>query len=142
MMRALVRSAICALFCAALLLMGAAAPSSAAELPRLTPSQVLANPDAFAGKRIVVEGLLDNAGTNFFTDLRLVLKDVEGSGALFVQPWLPLEAPPGPGAGPEPETLAAYLDKRVILQGIYQQDNIPRVGRTRVLVVESARRVE
>src|SRR5262245_17993985 len=101
MMRALVRSDIGALFCAALLAMGAAAPSPAAELPRLTPSQVLANPEAFAGKRIVVEGLLDNAGTNFFTDLRLVLKDIEGSGALFVQPWLPLEVPPGPGgAGP------------------------------------------
>src|SRR5262245_24526289 len=112
-MRASMRSAIGASFCAALVAMSGAAPGPAAELPRLTPSQVLANPQAFTGKRIVVEGLLDNAGTNFFTDLRLVLKNVEGSGAIFVQPWLPLEVPPGPGgAGPEPETLAAYLNKR------------------------------
>jgi len=122
----------------------AAAQAPAAE-QRLTPSQVLANPDAYADKRITVEGLLVNEGSNFFTDLRVVLKDASDaqSGAIHVRPWLPLELPPGPpGAAPGRETLAAYLGKRVILQGTYRDDVVRGVGQTKVLVVESARRVE
>src|SRR5262245_44530243 len=110
-----------------------APPDAAAQAPaaeagaeeRLTPSQLLANRDAYADKRIAVEGLLVNEGTNFFTDLRLVLKDANGaqSGAIHVRPWLPFELPPGPpGAAAGRETLAAYLGKRVILQGTYRDD--------------------
>jgi len=96
-------------------------------------------PEAYFGRRIEVSGQLENAGTNYFTDLRVVLEDSEGN-AIYVTPWLPLEFPPSPPgvSRPRPPTLSDYLGKRVKLVAILEHTTFKGIGEVYSLRVKSA----
>lgn len=82
----------------------------------LTPGQAQSIDDSSSTVR--VRGVLTNVGTNYFTDLRVVIADPTrpGEASLIVQPWLPTEVRPRPG-GTKPPVLSDFLDKEVILTG-------------------------
>jgi M6 family metalloprotease-like protein len=81
------------------------------------------DPAAYAGKLLKVDGTLDNAGKNYFTDRRLVLRQAEGGGSVPVQwPGLPLEVPRPPGASTSrPATLSDYLGQKVEVVGVLER---------------------
>jgi hypothetical protein len=87
---------------------------------------------------------LVNQGTNYFTDLQVILKDGDekSAGGVRVQPWLPTELPPRRSGSKSPATLSDYLGKRVVLEGVLT-DGAGQDGRsTKVLRVNRARIVE
>jgi hypothetical protein len=90
--------------------------------PVVALSRLAAKPASFAGRPLTVKGVLNNAGSNYFTDLKLVLSD--GGSAVAVLPWLPLEVPPRrPGAaGDRPAVLSDYLGKQVKITGSLRKD--------------------
>jgi hypothetical protein len=76
------------------------------------------SPQQYAGGVVVVYGMLRNAGTNYFTDLDLVLEDW-GGAKIPVRPWVPLEVPP-PRLQEErerPHVLSDFLNKTLLLKG-------------------------
>lgn len=75
-------------------------------------------PATYLDRTVIVTGRLDNAGANYFTDLRIVLSDSSGA-ALAVQPWLPASVPPPRPGMPakRPAVLSDYLGKTVKLTG-------------------------
>jgi hypothetical protein len=111
---------------------------------KVTPTELLEKKDELTNKPVTVEGTLSNSGKNFFTDLRVVLKDNKDAAAgVLVQPWLPLEVPPGPaGAGPSTQTLADYLGKKVVINGALTDGVVKNVGATKVLRVDTVRVVD
>jgi hypothetical protein len=96
-------------------------------------------PADFAGKLVLLEGTLVNEGKNYFTDLRVVLKDKEGN-RIHVRPWLPMEMPPGPPGmkGTRP-TLSQYLNKQVELTGTVEKGALRALGEVHQVVVKQAR---
>jgi hypothetical protein len=114
-----------------------------AEAPLVTVEALASSPDQYLGKTVRVKGTLENQGTNYFTDMRLVLKDAEGH-FVHVRPWLPFETPPAaPNApGRRPDTLSRYLGKTVELLAAVDRDTVRRLGEVHLLVVESAKVVE
>jgi len=97
------------------------------------------SPESYLDRSVRITGTLTNAGTNYFTDTRIVLVDDE-EREIYVQPWLPLSVPPSPrGAGAEKDTLARYLDKTVELTGIWKEGRLEQVGRAHFLEVSAAR---
>ncbi len=102
-----------------------------------------ASPQDFSGEPLRIVGILDNEGTNYFTDLRVVLKDDAGD-KIYVRPWLPMSTPPSPivGGDAEPETLSQFLGKRVELTAVVERGTLKRVGEVYLLNVESCRVVE
>jgi hypothetical protein len=129
---------IAAAFCVAALV------NAQTATDKVTPSELLAKKDQFTNQPVTVEGTLSNSGNNFFTDLRVVLKDnKESAEGVLVQPWLPLEVPPGPNSGgPSVKTLADYLGKKVVITGVLTNDVVKNVGATKVLRVNSAHIVD
>ncbi|MDP2806531.1 MAG: hypothetical protein Q8O74_00140 [bacterium] len=85
---------------------------------RLKLSQLSANQEKYADKLIEVKGELNNAGVNYFTDLRVTLGDGQGN-SIRVQPWLPISVPPPRPGGPRnrPALLSDYLGKKLRLSG-------------------------
>lgn len=75
-------------------------------------------PERYEYDEVIVSGLLKNAGTSYFSDLRLVLEDPDGR-QVRVKPWVPLEVPPPRrgGGGERPSVLSDYLDRVVLLRG-------------------------
>ena len=70
--------------------------------------------DEYLGKVIRVTGKLENIGKNYFTDLRVVLRDCRYDNTMvYVRPWLPLELPPAAPGAPQkrPVTLTEFLGK-------------------------------
>jgi hypothetical protein len=118
-------------------------PAGGAEgaSPRATVKAIAADPGAWLDRPATLTGVLTNEGTNYFTDLRVVLKDAEGR-TLPVKPWLPAALPPGPASGPRPRTLAQYLGKRVELQASVRRGELRASGSTYYLEVRSARVVD
>ncbi|MFQ5526325.1 MAG: hypothetical protein ACE5GX_08685 [Thermoanaerobaculia bacterium] len=118
---------------------GTAAEDPAEEPEAQEIAAVAEDPSSYQAGKLRLEGVLDNLGKNFFTDLRVVLKDEDGS-FLYVRPWLPTHLPPAPpGAGVErPEILTDYLGKRVALTATVQSGRLRSVGETFLLVVEGA----
>lgn len=104
----------------------------------ITPSEALADSKAENGAVVKVVGTLENAGTNYFTDRRLVLKEVDGEGEINVQAWLPMTAQPSTDPGKRREVMSDYLGKKVILTGKVTQQPVKGVGVTEVLVVKAA----
>jgi len=110
-----------------------------------TLKELAAQPERYLKATVQVTGILENQGKNFFTDLRLVLKD--GEGRLFpVRPWLPLSLPPRPPApqapsGParQPAVLSDFLGKRVELTGIVEKGALRHAGEVYYLTVQEAR---
>ena len=100
--------------------------------PAVVPA-LAAAPASWAGKRIVVVGLLENVGKNFFTDRRVVLSD---AGA-FIDASVPVPAHAFPKPGTP--TLPELLGKRVELVGTLEERDLPKVGKVWVFVSESFR---
>ena len=117
-------------------------PSTIAE--KLPLVDLMANKDNLTNRKIAVEGVLVNRGTNYFTDMRLVLIDPQGSpGAeVLVRPWLPTELPPPQGTNVSRSTLSEYLGKKVLIEGVLTDDVVKNVGRTKILRVDSVRAVD
>ncbi len=92
--------------------------------------------DGDEGPVITLDGKLQNAGTNYFTDRRIVLRDLKGE--IHVQAWLPLTASEPETGDDKPEVLSDYLGKQVRLTGMVTKQPIKGVGLTEVLVVEHA----
>jgi len=111
--------------------------------PVVSVEALATSPDQYLGKTVRVKGILENEGTNYFTDMRLVLKDQEGN-FVHVRPWLPLETPPAPPNAPEPkpETLSRFLGETVDLVATLDRDTVRRVGEVYLLVVKSAKIVD
>jgi hypothetical protein len=100
---------------------------------------LVGNPEGYVGKAVQVTGTLENAGSNYFTDLRVQLRDDQGH-AIAVQPWLPTALPPGPkrpGVTPPP-TLSTYMGKRVDLTAVVEHGELPRRDEVFYLKVQSA----
>lgn len=124
----------------------AAAPSPPPSTPRdfaaPTLKAIARDPAAWVDQDASVTGTLQNEGTNYFTDLRVVLKDAEGH-AIAVKPWLPAALPPGPKAGaPRPPTLAQFLGKTVTLRATVRRGEIKGAAKPFYLEVKEARPAE
>lgn len=115
-------------------------------VPEISLQSLLANGDARLGQTVYVVGILENIGRNFFTDLRVVLKDRKSEDAAFVyvRPWLPLELPPGPRGGQKerPLTLSNYLGKKVQLKAVLSRGMLRNVGEVNLLEVKAAKILE
>lgn len=101
----------------------------------LTLREVAAEPEKYLNRRVRLAGYLTNRGKDLFTDTQIVLQDSE-EHVIEVQPWLPLEAAPGPQGGMP--ALPTYLDKNVEIVGEVQRKALDARGEVLVLVVESA----
>jgi hypothetical protein len=111
---------------------------------KVTPSELLAKKDELTNKQVTVEGTLTNSGTNYFTDLRVLLKDNKDSqSGVLVQPWLPVETPPRQTSGSSSTpTLSDFLGKKVEIRGVLTDSVVKHVGSSKVLRVESARTID
>lgn len=77
------------------------------------------DPAKFSDRLLETEGVLKNAGVNYFTDLRLVLTGNKG-GEIEVTAWAPLEVPPprpGPNRPRRPKVMSDFLGKKMNLIG-------------------------
>lgn len=127
----------------AAILAGVCAAAPTEQDPQAQPVSIEAlasSPEQYLGKTVHVNGVLENEGKNYFTDMRLILKDNEGH-FVDVRPWLPLETPPAPpnAPGSKPETLSRFLGKKVDLVAALERDTVRRVGEVYLLVVKSAK---
>lgn len=109
--------------------------SGLAGSPRvLTPSQVIQDKDKLLNNNLVVEGVLENEGTNYFTNSRLVIKQPGSDKSLVVRLRTPLETQRPPNDQQSaPPTQADYLGKKVKIQGVLKEQFVRGVGRAVVL---------
>lgn len=85
----------------------------------LTVEQIAQQPKKYSGRAVQTEGVLKNAGGNYFTDLRLILTGNKG-GEIEVTAWAPLEVPPprpGPNRPRRPKVMSDFLGKKMNLTG-------------------------
>jgi M6 family metalloprotease-like protein len=100
----------------------------------LSINELLKFPLAHVNEAVVVQGLLRNDATNYFSDpLNLKLRDRHG-GELAIIPWVPKERPPGP-RGTGPPVLSEFLGHEVELIGRLEEVHPHKYA----LRVESAR---
>ncbi|HBE73806.1 MAG TPA: hypothetical protein DDW31_06965 [candidate division Zixibacteria bacterium] len=86
-------------------------------------SKLAAAPQKMEGRRLSVSGRLENAGGNYFTDLRPALRDGKG-GEIAVNAWLPLGVPPprpGDTGRDRPRLMSDLLGKKVRLSGVWEK---------------------
>ncbi|MCK1744141.1 hypothetical protein IVA80_25720 [Bradyrhizobium sp. 139] len=103
----------------------------------LTPSQVIQNKDKLLNNNVVVEGVLENEGTNYFTNSRMVIKQPGSDKSVVVRLRAPLEIQrPLSGQQSTPPTQADYLGKKVKIQGVLREQFVRGLGRA--IVLESA----
>ena len=104
--------------------------------------ELAAEPQKFLGRSIRVSGTLENEGKNYFTDLRVVIKDKEGR-KIHVRPWLPMSLPPRPpsaeGTGKQPVLLSHYLGKEIELTAVIRKGPLRHAGDVYHLEVSEAR---
>ena len=134
----------------ALVLAGFAGSAWAAETPSAKDSNALVTVESLAtesqrhlGRTVRVRGTLQNAGSNYFTDLRVELRDEKGH-SVAVEPWLPTSLPPGPkrpGVTP-PRTLSTFLGKQVELVAELQHGERQKAGVGYFLKVKAAELVQ
>jgi M6 family metalloprotease-like protein len=90
-----------------------------AAAPRSNLAELSQDPDSFAHKVVRLSGVIENFGSNYFTDQRLMLTDQTGR-SITVQLPLPTEVPPAQGVQPArnvPKTVSSFLGKPVDLTG-------------------------
>jgi len=119
-----------------------APPANDAPLaaPLTTVAALVEEAKSGAGGRYRVVGRLVNAGTNLFTDRRVVLVDGDTGETIAVQPWLPLEALPAQDPNlPQRQTLAEFLSREVELLVTPTLAPVKGVGVVPVLEVHAAR---
>lgn len=86
-------------------------------------SALAAEPAKMEGRRVEAEGTLENAGGNYFNDLRPVLRDGRG-GEIAVGAWLPLGVPPprpGDAGRGRPRLMSDLLGKKMRLSGVWEK---------------------
>ena len=110
----------------------------------ISPSEA-ASGSVVRGEEVVVEGVLTNEGTNYFTDRQLVVKG-EGAagGAIAVTAPVPLETAgaPATAAATAPQDLSDILGKKVLVRGRVHKEMQKGTGLTDVLVIEEFEVVE
>ncbi|MCS6953931.1 MAG: hypothetical protein RMK57_14305 [Bryobacterales bacterium] len=122
---------------------GAVAPRQQEDQPadpvKVSIEQLEREPHKFRDRTVRVRGRLENEGRNYFTDLRLVLKD-EAGRRVPVRPWLPLSLPPRPpgASGPAPAVLSDFLGKDVELVAQWRKGMLRGFGEVWHLEVASA----
>ena len=111
----------------------------------VTLRKLAAEPSKYLHRTVQVSGVLEKQGKNYFTDLRVVLKDEEDQ-FLPVRPWLPLSLPPRPPApkgkseADKPAAaLSDYLGKKVELTARVRKGELRRFGDVHHLEVCAAR---
>src|SRR5947209_9148441 len=126
-------------FCAIFLVIGTGATASRAAGPILTPSELVNRADLLPKEELSIRGVLQNAGSNYFTDRRIVLKDEKNTDSfVYVQGGPPVELPPGQGnVAAKPRILSDLLGKEVILKGTLDNGIKRGVGPTTVFRVNS-----
>ena len=98
--------------------------------------------DAPIEGNVTLKGRLQNVGTNYFTDQRLVLA-ADGQEPIIVQAWLPSEArSPRNSSADAPKVLSDFLDKDVVLTGHVETRPVKGVGVTKVFIVTNAKVAE
>jgi M6 family metalloprotease-like protein len=108
----------------------------------ISPSEA-ASGSVVRGEEVVVEGVLVNEGTNFFTDRKLVVKGEAGGGEIPVTAPVPLETAGAATAGATaPQDLSDILGKKVLVRGRVQKEMQKGTGLTDVLVIEEFEVVE
>lgn len=117
--------------------------------PSTMPQAAISPSEAMSGKLrgedVVIEGVLSNQGSNYFTDRKLVVTGEGGAnvgGEVIVTVPAPLEMPGAESTPPSADTLSDLLDKKVILRGKLQKQVQKGVGLTDVFVVEEVQIVE
>ena len=116
------------------------APASGQEGSRqpaaLSPAEALA---LDPGSSVTVRGVLKNAGSNYFTDQRLVITAPSDSDArLDVRAWMPAASGQTRSAPLAASPQAEFLDREVTLTGRVEMQEVKGAGRRKVLVVEKA----
>lgn len=99
------------------------------------------SPEKFRERPVRVSGRLENEGRNYFTDLRVVLKDEEGR-KVPVRPWLPVSLPPRPpsaATGSPRAVLSDFLGQEVELTATVRKGALRHFGDVWHLEVTSAR---
>ena len=129
--------------------------------PGALPQAVALSPldavnEKLRGEEVVIEGVLTNQGSNYFTDRKLVVTGQGGAasgGEVVVTLPAPLEVEEPLGASPadgtgdsrsleDPDTLADLLNKKVILRGKLEKQVQQGMGLTDVFVVEEVQPAE
>jgi M6 family metalloprotease-like protein len=103
---------------------GGTAPAQEPEAVTVTVGQLAKNPAAYVGKTLRVDGLLENAGRNYQTDLRLVLKERDGNESVrVVWPGVPKEVarPPAGTSRSRPSQASDFLGKTVEVIGVMEE---------------------
>jgi M6 family metalloprotease-like protein len=111
------------------------AVSERAEPKSVTILELVATPQKYVNRTVIVRGLLENEVSNYFRDpTNLTLSD-DQRNKLSVFPWVPKEVPPGLH-GPGPPTLSQFVDHEIEFIGRLQyQPNRDKY----ILQVDSAR---
>ncbi len=130
----------------AALLIGTIAASACAdqtppgEVVPVAVAELIERAEEGTDQRFMVVGRLVNAGTNYFTDRRIVLVDVDSDTLIDVRAWLPLESYPAQDPNvPQPPTMAQVLDKNVELIVTPTMTPVKGMGIVPVLEVHAAR---
>jgi M6 family metalloprotease-like protein len=117
---------------------GAAPPGGGASVAtRSTVAAVNQLPDSFTHKVVQLFGVIENVGSNYFTDQRLVLTDQTGR-SIPVQLSAPVEVPPAQTIRQQkhnPKTISSYLDKPVIVTGSVDVTDVKGQGKSYVFRV-------
>lgn len=106
-------------------------------LPLVTLKALLEKLADYRDRDFRVSGILENAGTNYFTDQRLVLRDKDGR-SVPVRAWLPMEMPKGPPDRPKGPVMSDFLGKTVTLEATLVRGEMPRLGVVDYLKVDKA----
>lgn len=109
----------------------------------LTPAQASTVEDSAA--KVTVRGVLLNAGTNYFTDQRIVLSDPAAVGGkpLDVQGWLPTSVlRPQRSGAPAPDVMSNYIGKEIELTGRIELRPVRGQPPAKTLIVEKAELVK
>ncbi|RWQ31001.1 MAG: M6 family metalloprotease domain-containing protein [Mesorhizobium sp.] len=113
---------------------GALAPVAVA------PAEALSNSDI--GQEVIVEGVLSNRGTNYFTDRDLVVTGAGGEISVVSPAPLKSAQPDSFGSADGREDLSDLLDKKILLRGHLERQIQKGKGLTNVLVIEEYQLVE
>jgi M6 family metalloprotease-like protein len=92
--------------------------------PVVTLGEIAKNPQDFEGRTLTIQGVVENRGTNYFRDRRLVVTDNRGTDLRVGTTKIPFETPPGSleSADKPPETVATLLGKSARLVGRIRRD--------------------
>ncbi|MGB9723320.1 MAG: hypothetical protein ACP5OO_11280 [Chloroflexia bacterium] len=101
---------------------GAVAPGGNTPEPKPEatpfPGEVLDKPAMFVGRTVAVEGVLEAEGTG--AQVRFFLRDDAGR-RLEVSSWAPLEVMHPPQGGTGPKTMADFVGRRLLLNGVLER---------------------